>query len=65
MVYGIVEDAVKNHKNVVVDATSLTPYERMGIRKRERHVPERIIFQMYERMIYPSEEEGFEKVFFM
>lgn len=88
MVYGIVEDAVKNHKNVVVDATSLTSYECMGIlkfharhivvcfdtpidtclyrnRKRERYVPERIIFQMYERMIYPSEEEGFEKVFFM
>lgn len=88
VVYGIVEDAVKNHKNVVVDSTALTPGERMRIlkfparhiavcfdtpieeclcrnRKRERHVPERIIFRMYERMIYPSEEEGFEKVFFM
>lgn len=88
VVYGIVEDAVKNHKNVVVDSTALTPYERMQILKfparhiavyfdtpvdtclrrnqeRERHVPERIILQMYERMIYPSEEEGFEKVFFM
>ena len=88
VVYGIVEDAVKNHKNVVVDSTALTPGERMRIlkfparhiavcfdtpieeclcrnRKRERHVLERIIFRMYERMIYPSEEEGFEKVFFM
>lgn len=88
VVYGIVEDAVKNHKNVVVDSTALTPYERMQIlrfsarhiavcfdtpvdtclrrnQERERHVPERIILQMYERMIYPSEEEGFEKVFFM
>lgn len=88
VVYGIVEDAVKNHKNVVVDSTTLTPYERMQIlrfparhiavcfdtpvdtclrrnQERERHVPERIILQMYERMIYPSEEEGFEKVFFM
>ena len=88
VVYGIVEDAVKNHKNVVVDSTALTPGERMQIlrfparhiavcfdtpidtclcrnRKRERHIPEKIIFQMYERMIYPSEKEGFEKVFFM